>query len=95
MKKIRLYVIGETPSSVKAIADLKTILEDEFGDQYALEVVDIFENPNLAEEDKILATPTVVKLLPLPIRKIVGDLSDREKVLLGLDLITEEKKQND
>ena len=95
MKKLRLYVIGETPSSVKAIADLKTILEDEFGDQYALEVVDIFENPNLAEEDKILATPTVVKLLPLPIRKIVGDLSDREKVLLGLDLITEEKKQND
>ena len=95
MKKIRLYVIGKTPRSVKAIEDLKTILEDEFKDQYSLEVLDIFENPGLAEEDKILATPTVIKLLPLPIRKIVGDLSDREKVLLGLDLITEKKKQND
>ena len=95
MKKIRLYVIGKTPGSVKAIEDLKTILEDEFKDQYSLEVLDIFENPGLAEEDKILATPTVIKLLPLPIRKIVGDLSDREKVLLGLDLIEKEKKQND
>jgi len=93
MKKIRLYVIGQTPRSVKAIEDLKTTLEDEFKDQYALEVIDIFENPELAEEDKILATPTVIKLLPAPIRKIVGDLSDREKVLLGLDLRTKEENR--
>ena len=93
MKKIRLYVIGKTPRSAKAIEDLKTILEDKFKDQYSLEVVDIFENPGLAEEDKILATPTVIKILPAPIRKIVGDLSDREKVLLGLDLITKEENR--
>jgi len=91
MKKLRLYVIGETPRSAKAIADLKTILEDEFKDHYALEVVDIFKNPQLAEDDKILATPTVIRIFPSPIRKIVGDLSDREKILLGLDLIEEEK----
>jgi len=92
MQKLRLYVIGKTPRSVKAIEDLKTILEDKFKDQYSLEIVDIFENPGLAEEDKILATPTVIKILPAPIRKIVGNLSDREKVLLGLDLIEKEKK---
>ena len=91
MKKIRLYVIGKTPGSVKAIEDLKTILKDEFKDQYSLEVVDIFENPGLAEEDKILATPTVITLFPGPIMRLIGDLSDREKVLLGLDLITEEE----
>lgn len=83
---IRLYVIGKTPKSAKAVEDLRTLLEDEFKDQYSLEVIDIFENPQLAEDDKIIATPTAIKFLPPPTRKVIGDLSDREKVILGLDL---------
>ena len=90
MKELRLYVIGQTPSSIKATKDLRAILEGEFRDQYTLEVIDVLENPSLAEDDKILATPTVVKRLPLPIRKVIGDLREREKVLLGLDLLTKE-----
>ena len=88
MYTIRLYVIGQTPKSIKAIEDLRTILDDEVKTQgdYSLEVIDVLENPELAADDKILATPTAVKLLPIPIAKIIGDFSDREKVLLGLDL---------
>jgi len=88
MYVIRLYVIGQTPKSVKAIEDLRAILDDELKTQgeYSLEVVDVLENPGLAADDKILATPTAIKLLPPPIAKIIGDFSDREKVLLGLDL---------
>ena len=92
---LKLYVMGQTPNSQKAIKNLKKVLAMELKGAYSLQVIDVLENPQLAEEDKILATPTVISLFPLPIRKIVGDLSDREKVLLGLDLITEEKKQND
>ena len=87
MYKIRLYVIGQTPSSVRATVNLKALLEDQFKDQYTLEVIDVLENPKLAEDDKIIATPTVVKHLPSPIKKMIGDLSDREKVLLGLNLV--------
>jgi circadian clock protein KaiB len=87
MYKIKLYVIGQTPSSVKATVNLRTLLEDQFKSQYALEVIDLLENPSLAEEDKILATPTAVRYLPEPIKKMIGNLSDREKVLLGLDLV--------
>jgi len=88
MYKIRLYVIGQTAKAKKALADLKAILDDAIKTQgdYSLEVVDVLENPELAADDKILATPTAVKLLPIPIAKIIGDFSDREKVLLGLDL---------
>ncbi len=87
MLGLRLYVIGQTPNSIKATEDLRAILEDVLRDQYALEVIDVLENPGLAEDDKILATPTVVKHLPSPIRKIIGDFTAREKVLLGLDLL--------
>ena len=90
MNELRLYVIGQTPSSIKATESLRAILEDEFRDQYTLEVIDVLENPSLAEDDKILATPTVVKRLPLPIRKVIGDLREREKVVLGLDLLAKE-----
>ena len=88
MYKIKLYVIGQTPSSVKATVNLRTLLEDQFKGQYTLEVIDLIENPRLAEEDKILATPTAVKYLPEPINKMIGNFSDREKVLLGLDLVS-------
>jgi circadian clock protein KaiB len=87
---LKLYVAGNTPNSVRALKTLKNILEQEFQGVYALKVIDVLKNPQLAEEDKILATPTLAKVLPPPVRKIIGDLSDREKVLIGLDLLYEE-----
>jgi circadian clock protein KaiB len=85
---LKLYVTNKTASSVKAIENVKDILKNELNNLYDLEVIDVLKNPQLAEEDKILATPALVKALPPPVRKIIGDLSDREKVLLGLDLTT-------
>ena len=87
---LKLYVAGNTPNSVRALKTLKNILEKEFQGVYALKVIDVLKNPQLAEEDKILATPTLAKILPPPVRKISGDLSDRDKVLIGLDLLFEE-----
>ncbi|MBD2037180.1 circadian clock protein KaiB [Phormidium sp. FACHB-592] len=87
---LKLYVAGNTPSSIRALKVLNEILEKDFQGVYALKVIDVMKNPQLAEEDKILATPTLSKILPPPVRKIIGDLSDREKVLIGLDLLYEE-----
>ncbi|WP_448533720.1 circadian clock protein KaiB [Parathermosynechococcus lividus] len=87
---LKLYVAGNTPNSVRALKTLNNILEKEFKGVYALKVIDVLKNPQLAEEDKILATPTLAKVLPPPVRRIIGDLSDREKVLIGLDLLYEE-----
>jgi circadian clock protein KaiB len=92
---LKLYVAGNTPNSVRALTILKNILEQEFKGVYALKVIDVLKNPQLAEEDKILATPTLAKILPPPVRKIIGDLSDREKVLIGLDLLYEELSEGD
>lgn len=92
---LKLYVAGNTPNSVRALKTLKTLLEQEFQGVYALKVIDVLKNPQLAEEDKILATPTLAKILPPPVRKIIGDLSDREKVLIGLDLLYEELCESD
>jgi circadian clock protein KaiB len=83
---VKLYVTGQTPRSVHAISNLRRICDEELGGQYEMVVIDILERPQLAEDEKILATPTVVKELPQPIRRIIGDLSDTERVLLGLDL---------
>ena len=87
---LKLYVAGNTPNSIRALKTLNDILEKDFQGVYALKVIDVLKNPQLAEEDKILATPTLAKILPPPVRKIIGDLSDREKVLIGLDLLYEE-----
>lgn len=87
---LKLYVAGNTSHSIKALRTLKNILEQDFQGVYALKVIDVLKSPQLAEEDKILATPTLAKVLPPPVRKIIGDLSDREKVLIGLDLLYEE-----
>ncbi|GAB4541361.1 MAG: circadian clock protein KaiB [Pleurocapsa sp.] len=92
---LKLYVAGNTPNSVRALKTLKNILEKDFQGVYALKVIDVLKNPQLAEEDKILATPTLSKVLPPPVRKIIGDLSDREKVLIGLDLLYEEIRDRD
>ncbi|MCY7406871.1 MAG: circadian clock protein KaiB [Alkalinema sp. CAN_BIN05] len=87
---LKLYVAGNTPNSLHALKTLNEILEQEFQGVYALKVIDVLKNPQLAEEDKILATPTLAKILPPPMRRIIGDLSDRERVLIGLDLLYEE-----
>lgn len=92
---LKLYVAGNTPNSIRALKTLNTILEEEFKGVYALKVIDVLKNPQLAEEDKILATPTLSKILPPPVRKIIGDLSDREKVLIGLDLLYEELRDEE
>lgn len=92
---LKLYVAGNTPNSVRALKTLNNILEKEFRGIYALKVIDVLKNPQLAEEDKILATPTLAKILPPPVRKIIGDLSDRERVLIGLDLLYDELQEDE
>ena len=83
---LRLYVAGQTPKSLAAFANLKAICEDHLKGRYSIEVIDLLENPTLAKGDQILAIPTLVRKLPPPLRKIIGDLSNTEKVLVGLDL---------
>ena len=84
---LKLYVTGQTGNSVRAIENLKKILANELMGLYELEVIDVLKNPQLAESEKILATPTLARIFPPPVRRIIGDLSNKEKVLLGLDLV--------
>jgi circadian clock protein KaiB len=83
---LRLYVAGQTPKSVTAFANLKKICEEHLPGRYNIEVIDLVKNPQLASGDQILAVPTLVRSLPVPIRKIIGDLSNTEKLLVGLDI---------
>ena len=83
---LRLYVAGQTPKSVSALANLKKFCEENLAGKYKIEVIDLVQNPKLARTDQILAIPTLVRRLPAPMRKIIGDLSDREKVLIGFNL---------
>jgi len=83
---LRLYVAGQTGRSLAALSNLKTICEEHLAGKYTIEVIDLIEKPQLAKGDQILAVPTLVRLLPEPIRKIIGDLSETERVLVGLDL---------
>jgi len=84
--ELRLYVAGQTPKSLTAFANLTKICEDHLKGKYRIEVIDLVKNPRLAEGDQILAIPTLVRKLPEPIKKIIGDLSNTERVLVGLDL---------
>ena len=84
--RLRLYITGRTPQSQRALENLRAICESELRGAYEVDVIDVLEHPLVAETEKILATPTLVKRLPEPVRKIIGDLSDKDKVLLGLDL---------
>ena len=84
--ELRLYVAGNTPKSVLALNNLKKYCEEHLRDQYRIEVIDLLEKPQLAEGDQILAIPTLVRKVPVPIRKIIGDLSNEEKVLVGLNI---------
>ena len=84
--QLRLYVAGKTPKSIQALTNLKQICEDHLYGRYEIEIIDLLENPQLAQGDQILALPTLVRRLPEPIKKIIGDLSNKERVLVGLDL---------
>ena len=88
--KLYLYVVDHSPPSLSAAENLKRVLGKKFKDQYTLEIIDLFENPELAQKEKVFATPTVVKISPEPVRRVIGDLKDPEKVLLGLGLPVDE-----
>ena len=83
---LKLYVTGTSPRAEVAIANLRRICEQELNGQYHLQIIDVLKEPQVAEDDKILATPTLIKQLPPPLRRVIGDLSDKEKVLLGLEV---------
>ena len=84
--QLRLYVAGQTPRSIAALANLKQACEERIPGKYQIEIIDLLKKPQLASGDQILAVPTVVRSLPPPIRKIIGDLSNKEKLLIGLDI---------
>lgn len=86
MWELRLYVAGQTPKSMAAFANLKKLCEEHLAGKYRIEVIDLLNNPQLARGDQILAIPTLVRKLPMPLKKIIGDLSNTERVLVGLDL---------
>jgi circadian clock protein KaiB len=83
---LRLYVAGKTPKSIAAFANLKRLFETHLAGRYKIEVIDLLENPQLARGDQVMAVPTLVRKLPEPVRKIIGDLSDTERVLVGLQI---------
>lgn len=84
--ELRLYVAGQTPKSLAALANLKRICDEHLKQKYRIEVIDLVKNPQLAQGDQILAIPTLVRRVPSPLRKIIGDLSNTERVLVGLDI---------
>ena len=88
MYVLQLYITGHTPSSEKMLRELKEMFDRNCGGKYTLEVFDVFEHPEEAYENMIMATPTLVKILPAPARKIVGDLSNHERVLAGINTVT-------
>lgn len=90
MYLLRLYIIGQSKRSKEAVRNLKEILDEYCQGQYSLEVIDLLQNPLMAGYDQILITPTVIKLLPPPIRRVTGDLNDKTKVLIELDLLNRE-----
>jgi circadian clock protein KaiB len=83
---LRLYVAGISPKSDRAIRSVKEICEQSLKDRYDLEIVDIYQRPGALKEDQIIVAPTLIKKLPLPLRRLIGDMADREKIILGLDL---------
>jgi circadian clock protein KaiB len=84
--ELRLYVTGVTPRSTRAIANIKEICDEYLKGRYELKVIDLYQQPTLSKGEQIIAVPTLIKKLPAPLRRIIGDLSDREQVLIGLDL---------
>ena len=85
---LKLYITGQTPKSGRAVENMRRLCEEELAGQYELVIIDVLEHPQLAENEKILATPTLIKELPCPLRRLIGDLTDKDKVLLGLDIVS-------
>ena len=83
---LRLYITGITPKSTRAIQNIRKICEENLKGRYELEVIDIYQQPVLARDEQIIAAPTLIKKLPLPLRRLIGDMSDKERILVGLDL---------
>jgi circadian clock protein KaiB len=90
---LRLYVTGMTPKSINAIENIRKICEENLQGRYDLEVIDIYQQPEYAKKEEILAAPTLIKKLPLPLRKFIGDMSNQEKILIGLDLVPKKEKK--
>ncbi len=90
---LRLYVAGQTPKSVRAFDNLKKICEEHLAGRYTIEIVDLIKSPQLAKDDQIFAIPTLIRKLPPPLKKLIGDLSDTERILVGLDLRPAERKE--
>ena len=88
--RLRLFVTGSTPKSVKAITNLRSICEEHLAGQYELDIVDLYQQPEMAKLNKLVAAPTLIKTLPEPVRRVIGDMSNEEQVLLGLDIESEE-----
>jgi len=89
--ELRLYVAGQTPKALRAFSNLRKICDEHLAGRYSIEVIDLLEDPQLGRGDQILALPTLVRRLPAPIKKIIGDLSNTERVLVGLDLRQRQK----
>lgn len=92
---LRLYVAGQTPKSITAFANLKKICNEHLAGKYQIEVIDLLKNPQLAKGDQIIAIPTLVRKLPTPIKKIIGDLANTERVLVGLDIRAGSKEKTE
>lgn len=92
---LRLYITGSTPRSKDAIRNLRRICDEDLNGRYDLEIIDVYQQPELAKKHQILAAPTLIKELPLPLRKLVGDMSDKEKVIAGLEIRTSKKAGKD
>ncbi len=88
---LRLYISGMSPRSIKAIENIKKICEENLKGRYELEVIDIFQQPQYVKKEQLLAAPTLIKKLPLPLRRLIGDMSDKDRILVGLDLISKKK----
>ena len=91
---LRLYVTGMTPKSIMAIENIRKICEENLQGRYELEVIDIYQKPDFAKKEEIIAAPTLIKKLPLPLRKFIGDMSNKEKILIGLDLVSKKEKKS-
>jgi circadian clock protein KaiB len=90
---LRLYITGLTPRAQEAIKNIKKICEEELKGRYDLEIIDVYQQPEIAKTEQILAAPTLIRKLPLPLRKLVGDMSDKEKVIVGLEIMSDRTKK--
>jgi len=90
---LRLYVTGMTPKSINAVENIRKICEENLKGRYELEVIDIYQKPEYAKKEEIIAAPTLIKKLPLPLRKFIGDMSNKERILIGLNLVPKKEKK--